>query len=417
MLLACVSFATVNSLVVPQHKKATRLRNEETFLKNERAVLAFLKEQPEKGRVYLEWFSGRKEFSLHSERFIESNLFNKTGFETANGLFVQSAAGYRYTVLSAIGLGARTTAGFLTKHIPYKDPQMIDFSLLDKRSLSLSSDKHVARLLSLGVSHVVAATELFVSRLQEAGAIRLTQIGPFTVFKLGEFHAVVEPDREVIGYLDLNAELPFSYLSLFIYSHHKIPNEFELIELEQGKPIPAQVKKVIVNGRLQHLDPAQRKLLEKRKLLVLDYRFEVELQYLRGLMPSQPTELKYNRARSYLRRMKRKERSFFDDGKPAAVSSSPQLIWDRGGQGFRLSGLSRGKLIRINYNYFPMWQSADGVFYRGTAEKMYFLPERETAQARYKPLSLTASRIGWGLTLLCTLGLLLLGRLEGYTEV
>lgn len=58
------------------------------YVSNETDVLNYLRRQPRKGRLLFEYFNDSRKFAWLCQHYMESRLWDDTGFETVNGLFI-----------------------------------------------------------------------------------------------------------------------------------------------------------------------------------------------------------------------------------------------------------------------------------------------------------------------------------------
>lgn len=375
------------------------------FLAAENEVLRYFREQTPPGRVLFEWYDEPGRYPPLCERYIQSQLVRQTGFESANGLLVQSAPTYRYTVLTSMMLGARTTAGYRQPNGGLFQPGMSDFPLLAEWRMSRLREPNLARLRLLGVTHVVAGTRSFLDSLMPAAIGEVVTIGPYSIVRIGNWApATPVVQGEVIGYVDLKNNLPFSFVDLFVQSSPDSANH-ELLLLEPGKPIPSEVSQVIVNGDPQRHGPdvffdgrSLDELLAGRRRIALDYEEERPTGSLISPVKLRAGEEGFRSAERYLAERLGQMPSAVPS--PGAVVRPPTLTWEPQKQSFLLTDISPGRLVRIGYSFLPYWRSGDGNFYRGTAERMFFLPRTPTARASYSRWSMRSTWLGWAATLL-----------------
>lgn len=352
-----------------------------TFLRAQEGVLKYFAEREPKGRVLFEYLGDLRISDLPTPHYLSSRLYARTGFESVNGLFIQSSLAYLFPRLSAEALGADMYGGpFLT--FP---------------SSELPEPLAIEQLRALGVTHVVLATPTLMRRIRPFCVAPTVSIGPYRIVEIAArpLPAATYPSKPVVGYLDLRGNLPFKYVDIYFASRQRMGSAFDIVELRVGQPIPPEVGIVVVNGSASAVSAALERMAERGRasgLATRDPRV-VRLEYEPGrvLAPAEeggafPGDFEvrwYRAAARYLAGALPPAALAGAGVLPMPAAPLPRFRWGEDRQRFTLTEAVPGRLVRVNYSYFPFWQAADAYLYRGTAERMMVLPRGTAVRAAY----------------------------------
>lgn len=364
------------------------------YFSNEQKVLSFFSKEQNVGRVFFEYFTDDKVYPWLTPHFLESELFRRTGIESVGGLFIQSTVAYRMPAASFNLLGA----------------QSYNIPLLFTDRASLDDGTKLKQLVDFGVTHLVAGKQTLVSRLRSLVFTPPVQIGPYYIFRLVDTPqpAVLPAAKQLVGVYDLRGNMPFTFVEYYCYARKAVFDRFELLSLSPDMPLPAEVKTIIVNG----VDPGLKdgEVFEQLglkpdmtiNLIRLNYENPYTIDHY-SVQYQHNVELdNYNNLERYL------ESTVHLPGVLQSLPEFPvvngpdtaKLAWASADQVITLENLTPNQLYRINYSYFPFWRSSDGTLYRGSGEKMFFVPNGATAKLTFSKLRNPLCLAGWLLTLL-----------------
>jgi hypothetical protein len=372
--------------------------NRERIFADQRDVLNFFKGRKGVGRVLFDYFVDPKRFLPATPHYMSSNLFKDSGLETINGLFIQSSVAYQFPITMAVALGL----DHYTAPLPFADPDGIE-----------TADA-IKRLLNFGVTHIVSTEGPHLEPLGPFLDGQIVRYGPYVILPLkgGEFSPVTTVTGPVVGYLDQSGTLPFRLMEYFFYENADLLNSFEIIHLSDAADLPSGVSLLLVNGDIHEAEEIARHN-PKLEVVAINFvpskamnHYNVRYNFHRG------TE-DYAEAKPYLQQILKTTLKPSLDRLISSVNMSenpnePRLRWSDTDQEFDLDGLEPRKMVRINYSYFPFWNSSDGVLYRGGAERMIFFPKGRSAHFSYSRWQVTASWWGMGATVASVILLFLL---------
>ena len=371
----------------------------DAHLSSERAVLQFLGQEPDVGRVMFAYFNDYQQYTFLSAHYMQSRLGKEFGLETLNGLFIQSSLAYRFPVATASLLGI---PGY---HIP--------LLFIDRAKLS---DRYkLKQLQNFGVTHLVVGAQHLSSALQEAAIGVVSRFGPYAIVRIAEREQprITTLEKRVIAYFDAEGNLPFRFLEFFFHAREQLDSRFELIEAREGKDLPLEIAAVLVNGQIDddeiyRLFPSN--VAAKHIPIVrLEYRNHYLIDHY-AVWYQHNVELdEYNQLEQYLESEVKLADVLFPLRGPAIATktSTPALTWSSKQQELFLEQLQVGRLYRINYSYFPYWQAERGTVFRGSGERLFFVPQATSASLGYEPFSHRATWIGYALSLFSCFILLL----------
>jgi hypothetical protein len=371
--------------------------NRQKVFADQRDVLNYFKERKGVGRVLFDYFIDSKKFSPGTPHYISANLFKESGVETINGLFIQSSVAYQFPIAMAVALGLT----HFTAPLPFADLDTVGVA------------DAIQRLLTFGVTHIVTTDGPHIQALLPFVKGELIPFGPYVILLLKNSKAssVTTVQVPVVGYIDKSGSLPFRLIEYFFFEQAELWSQFDVIELPNEGDIPTQVSLLIFNGPVDDAESIARRH-PNLEVLAMNFdpsyvleHYKVRYNFHRG------TEA-YAAARPYLQHVLKStlKRSFdkvlsrehqFDLGK------EPRLRWSGANQEFDLEGLEAGRMVRIDYSYFPFWGSPDGTLFRGGAERMIFLPKGPSAHFVYSRWRITPSWWGMGISIMCVVALFL----------
>ncbi|HVN85632.1 MAG TPA: hypothetical protein VMW17_12390 [Candidatus Binatia bacterium] len=389
VLLVVSLFGVLATTLTPPWKlMVVRSTNQVERFRAERAVLEHLRTATPTGRVYVERAMNRQKFRGLSPHFLTSELFPRSGRETVNGLFIQSSLSSRYASASALRLGARIYGG------PYPTEAGADWPAATA----------IQQLRDSGVTHVVASEAQFLDQLRPFGVAPPVRFEPYDVVQIAAQSAplVRTLDKPVVGYLDLTGTAPFKQVGYFFYSHEPLASGVELLDLTLEAALPAEVATVIVNGPEAAAATVVGAMTARRsdsavapRTMTFNFSGTEAIDPYNIRYVENPDTDRYQQLEALLDRVL----PLGELSRPVAPakpgeSLTPTLEWSADFQRMTLSGLHPGRLVRLNYTYFPYWSSPDADLFRGSVERMYVLPHNSTATLTYSRRTVSGWWIG-----------------------
>jgi hypothetical protein len=396
-LSASVFFASV-TVPHPEHLRLNSVDPFERFA-FERAVLDYFRARKPDGRVLFEYFKNFEKFDPISPHYLSSRLHSETGWETVNGLFVQSSLAVQFAVANAAVLDLEMYGE------AYHQPQA-----------QVSREIALRELQGLGVTYAVVSEAQSLQALRARAVEPPVRAGPFHILRIGRepFQPVTEVRRPLVGYLDLRGNLPFKFLEFYFSSSKELTEAFELVALESPEsPLP-DLGAVIVNGDRERALSTVRRMSERLGLagpggpeppaiVHVDYEPNARLDPYKPVFYRNIEEADYRAAARKLDSVISPE--VLDGGRnldrrSGGFTTQPSLTWDEDHQGFTLTGLVPGRMVRVNYAYFPYWRSQDGAVFRGSEERILFLPAGTSARLEYSRYRSRSSWIGVAISMI-----------------
>jgi hypothetical protein len=357
------------------------------YLNYEKEVIKALAADSTPGRVFVEYTDGQAPFSFLSVHYIESRLRAEANRETLNGLFIQSSLSYRMPVVSANLLGART----------YNVP------LLFTDRAQLSDDVKVRQLQDFGVSHLVVSSASFLNRVRGYAVEPPTSIGPYHIVKIltDAPKMVSRVTKPLIGYLDLEGNLPFKFLEFYFYARNELWPNFELVNLENANDYIPELRAAIINSSHSGNDPLENKLKSKNiEIVRLNYfqpyilnHYSVWYQHNVELDSFNAVEKYFDQEFRLENQISRFRENFSEQ------NENPTMTWSKDGQAFEVSGLNPGQLYRVNYSFFPYWQCDGAELFRGGEERIMLASNNSTVSCNYSRWNAGSSWVGMLLSL------------------
>ncbi len=211
-----------------------------------------------------------------------------------------------------------------------------------------------------------------------------------------------------IGYIDLKNNLKFNHIDYDFYLNKYLTTNYELINLNKLSNIPTQIDTLIINYLPEDINLfIKNNNLKDKKILFID--FNNQLFIINHYNPYYPDNIQletYKLIRKYLNKTINLENQL-ESLYPNAVNqmlltnqNNVLVNWEDNNQKFNLSGLVPKKMYRINYGYFPYWHTNDGQLFRGSGDRMFFVPDKSEANFKFTKLKSPSTWIGFGLTIL-----------------
>ena len=372
-LLGCL---VTTSLLPHNERERVAKTVDRAYLKNEFAVLEYFKNQPEKGRVLFEYFSNYDKFPFLSCHFMTTRLLKDTGFESINGLFVQSSLAYHFPMGAANQLKANSYNG------PLLYPAVAD----------VSDDTKIAQMLEFGVSHVVLYQDELLNRLKKVQIGETVVIGPYRIIQIQQPPAKVQTTtKHIAAYTDLRGTAPYKFMQLYFFAKEKLGRNYELVAIKPGQDLPPETELLVVNGRpgaaADAVEEMKQDLIKaggrEPRVVAFNYRQEYLTKHYGTWYQHNPEIDDFSDFGKWMDTQGILKDVMATAPEPTAQAASATMTWDPDYQSFDLAGLIPGKLYRINYSYFPYWGSGDGKVFRSTGDRMLFIPEKDTAHFSY----------------------------------
>lgn len=349
-----------------------------SYLSDEDSILEFFRDEVSGGRVYFEYINSYKTFPPLSAHYLDSSLSLKTGNESMVNSHLQESMTYRYVTAAASGLGANT---YSVPHL-YKENYFAD----DEQKLD--------QLRELGITHIVSGKKTFRMKLEELIPEAPKKFGRYRIFTLQEppFSPVKEIDKWLIGYRDIKKNLPVSLLQKYFYAHGDLYSQFELVDLSDLDQIPVGIDILLLNTEDPDESERMKASSEVKKVIPINFKNRYHLDHYDVHYPHN-VELDLFRAihryLSTIIRLPERLVEFSEDrvGSSSILEEEANLRWLDEEQQLHLSGLKKDRWYRINYSYFPYWQSDDALVLRGLGERMLLLPESEEVTLTFSRFS------------------------------
>ena len=371
------------------------------FYRDALRVQRILAQTEPKGRVFVEFHNSPRNYPVFAQRFIEARLYERSGFETLNGMTVQSAPSYHYAVLAASGLKAYTTAGNVDRSGRLRRYVHVDFPMIVKTPLALSERENIEQLRSLGASHVVGHSKQFLESMSPFGISEPIHVGPFFILQIDtpQNNQASAVEETIIGYYDEAGGLPFHLLSLYFFTQPDLALSFSLVELDSIDRIPAGVSAVLIHTRSAQNATFSQTASGDVPIIPIELPHRQAYRFGRPQYQLQAREEQYRQLSQFLSFSN--SLAALDSVRKRSGSAKPaSLVWSTDFQSIKLSGLIPGRFYRIPYSYFPFWESASGLLLRGTAEHMFLLAEENETELRYRPYRSKEFLFGLSLSIL-----------------
>ena len=403
IVLGCGVYSTIRFPMVDRAKMVENFGRPPEF---QVKVLDYLASLPAKGRVFFEIFEDESPYGFLTAHYLESRCFRDTGFESVNGLFIESANNYRLAVTSANYLGAHAWA---TSQIYGNDKD--------------NSAKQVMRQLKeFGITHIVCGAESpLLHKLQEQKCLIDTEFrGPYAICQIAPLPSwkimPADKSKTLVGYVDAAGTLPYEYFQAYVYTHDALSSKIDLIDFT-GRQIIPNIPIVVINTgddkeALKLPDFADLTSASTTRLYRLNYAHHDVIDHYHPWYQENPDYDAYIGVVAELTNGKFPEkigRVLDSVQKPqsAAVPTKPLFEWSKDYQTITLRNLKPGAIYKLDYTYLPFWHSDKAKVFKGSNEQMYVLPEATEVQLSYDQWTAPFYRVGVALSAVALLCLLL----------
>ncbi|HFD11030.1 MAG TPA: hypothetical protein ENJ32_00965 [Crenotrichaceae bacterium] len=387
--IAIICFAA--TIALPHEKrKLIQANSTNTHLAVQNQVLDYFKDIPEKGRVYVEFLKSHKRFTPLARHYLSSQLYEFSGFESVVSSHLQETISYRMIVASVQMLGAKT----------------YNSALLFKKNAQLDDRANIELLKSFGITHLVAGRSRFYRRIKRFAVLEPVKIGNYYIIQIQQppTDKITPVNKQVIGFLDLKGNLPFHLIEFYFYSRRQLSKNFELIRLENRNAIPAGLDGLLINHDEDKLQLSEKWKTDNQYVIEINFSKHYLLDHYKPHYPHNVEIDAYHDVEDYLDKEAGLLKVFkqFGEFADAGLSSNenPELIWSDDKQTIYLNNLKPEQIYRINYSYFPYWQSQNGKVLRGSGERMFFIPNQPSATLKYSKWGFISTAIGYLLTLI-----------------
>ncbi len=391
LLFSAVSIIFISNLYVPSlsYKKDTPPLNN---YDNQKRVYSEIIKDNKALRVYSEYLTDYERFPPdNSAHYLSLLLAKDTNNESITDIFIEPGKSNYYISSSFKYLGASTYPSNL---------------LINKRYTDLDNNTLINQIKSFGISHVIAGNEAFYNNIRKHAIETTKAIGNYRIVKLQEPNHLEVPTiaKVPVGYIDHKGTLKFSKIDYYFYINKELTTNFELLELEDLKAVPSEIDIIIINHLPNNIEQFIKKYnLSTKKVIFINYFNDLLLiNNDNVIFSSNPDKTEFQYVKYYLEKkinLKPRLIELVKEYNLDANTKSAYLEWESNYQAFALSRLIPNKIYRINYSYFPYWHTTDGKLYRGSAERMFFIPNSNQAILKFTKLYSLSTWIGWILTL------------------
>jgi hypothetical protein len=345
-------------------------------------------------RVYAEYL--KNYFFLKprtSQHYLSSLFFKDEQSESIAGIFQEQNNSYHYIISSLYYLKADA----------YSTPIYKESSVS-----SIDRDTAIKQLREFGINFLVVGTDKFYDSIKKYSLIKPIEIDKFKIVQVdnSNHREALTINKKPIGYIDIKNNLKFNYIDYYFYLNKYLTTNYELIYLNKLSNIPTQIDTLIINYLPEDINLfIKNNNLKDKKILFID--FNNQLFIINHYNPYYPDNIQletYKLIRKYLNEtinLEKQLRSLYqnNENQKELINQKKVLVnWDNNDQQFSLSGLIPNKIYRINYGYFPYWHTEDGQLFRGSGDRMFFIPDKSEASFEFTKLKTPSTWIGWGLT-------------------
>jgi hypothetical protein len=347
-------------------------------------------------RVYVEYL---KDYSFLkpriSQHYLSSLFFNDADSEAIVGIFQEQNNSYHYITTSLDYLNADT----------YSSPIFKDLS-----SSSIDQDVAIKQLKSFGINFLIAGTDKFYNSIKKYSLIKPIELGKYKIIQINNSNhkESIIINKTPVGYIDIKGNLKFNYIDYYFYLNKYLTTNYELIKLNNVNTVPTQLETLIINYLPEDINLFVKvNNLTEKKIIFLN--FTNRLFIIDRYKPFYSNNFHmdtYKLVRKYFNKnvnIEAQLRSLNQNSEDqkAIINRNKSLInWQDKNQKFTLSGLLPGNIYRINYGYFPYWHTNDGQLFRGSGDRMFFIPDKSEANFKFTKLKSPSTWIGFGLTIL-----------------
>ncbi len=383
----------IATIMLPHYEREMiRSNNSPSYLENEERVVQYFSALPTKGRIFNEYLTDYKKFAPLSAHILSQMLTKRSGFEVVTNSHVQESVAYRMLVVSANLLGAKT----------YNTP------LLFTDRAKLDDATNIEHLKSFGVTHIIAGRDTFANSVKQFTIEPEVQIGKYKIFKIAEPNQFSAVTKKVLGYVDLSSELPFKFMQYYFYSRKELA-AYELLALTRSDLSSLNSETKFIDGLIVNFNPessGQTETIKRLKSILplielnLTQVFSFDHYHVR-YQHNMELDL-YNGAEKYLDSQKIPAALTKINPLPTSLPDlgKTKLDWGADAQSMKLTGLTPGKLYRVNYSYFPYWSADSGQIFRGSKERIFIKPNSSEMTLSFSRYYAPSSWIGIVLSVL-----------------
>ncbi|MCH9698930.1 MAG: hypothetical protein K0U68_12570, partial [Gammaproteobacteria bacterium] len=385
----------VITAALPHHKRELIEKNSSSrHVAVQHRIFDYFKSIHEKGRVYVEHIKEHNQFAPLSRHYLSAFLHDQSGFEGIVGSHLQESVSYRMIVASANMLGAKTyhSAFLFIQHATLSDQDNID------------------RLKAFGITHLIAGRNQFFQKIKRFAVTEPVTIGPYRIVEIQKppTQLIAAVDKPVIGFVDLQGNIPFHLLEFYFYARTQLSNQYELVRIEDPSSIPLQINTLLVNvARNQGTEKLRSQQIE------IHYSPRYLLDHYKPHYPHNVEVDAYHELENYLdNTVNLPEQVALIRGKARYSVKTNNMIpvfnWSEDKQTISLQQLMPGQLYRINYSHFPYWHSSDGTVLRGAGERIFFVADKDKATIDYSRWHFKSTYLGYLATILSIIYLVFL---------
>ncbi|HEY9758051.1 MAG TPA: hypothetical protein V6C97_22990 [Oculatellaceae cyanobacterium] len=350
---------------------------------NQQKVIDYFKPFEKKGRVFFEVFENENTYDFLAAHYLESHLFEETGFESVNGLFLESVNSYRLPVTAANNLGSHTWAT----------------SQIFGNERDNSPERALEQLRDFGITHIVCGgDDDLYKHLKDKVVGPIEYRGPYAICQIAKLPTErvkkIDPKKLIVGYIDGVGNLPFEYVEAYFYTNATLYHNFEVIDFT-NKKVPSGVT-LILENTAQTTDVVKSPPFEdvtdalKAKILGVAYtRYDV-IDHRSVWYQENPEYDTYRRICDFLyqqnitdKLLALKKESLNTQAKWANSSNKPELKWSNDFQTFTLTNCEPGQILKVNYSYLPFWASKNARVFEGTYSQIFVFPTSSQVQVDY----------------------------------
>lgn len=357
--------------------------------------LRYLDSLPSESRVQFEYPREREGGDPEPGKYVESRLWDVAEIETVNGVLIQSSRSYQlYTTLMAEWGG-----------------HSFGVPSIGEKYLTIDEEDVVNVLRRNSITHLISANKVFAEKLAEIESLpRIGEVGRY------RFHGVTESmprlrqvKKPIIGYVDLQGNLPFRYLDTFIELRQSLSGQVRLVSLRPDDIGSVHVDGMIINMDSE-VDEIQWRIVSvggKTQMPVLGIHFDPDPLPENSSRNSHHEQRKYEQAAKYMwsSEFERQVHGFGrrEQGTRRKEVMAPQFEWSNNGQQVTFSELVPGQWYEFAYSFFPAWEANGAKLYEGSAGHWIFRPNEPTVRARYDRWNTIPVVSGWLLSLVAFL--------------
>lgn len=353
-------------------------------------LLRHLEDLPEESRVFLEYAKQRSDKDVEPGKLAESKLWHLTGQETVNGVLIQSSRPYQLYTTAIAALGGQVFGVTPVDRV---------FFTLDYKGITELFRRNT-------ITHIVSANDELARRLSNFDNIRrVARTGRYGIHVVeGSRSRLVPVRKPLIGYADLQGNLPFRYMDMFVEFRQSLSGRVRLVSLE-----PEEIKTVPVDGLIINMD----REVEAMEWRLMDREDGAQVPTL-GIhfnpspLPRVEGRTKKHEKRKYTLAAEYLWSSDFEQlvhafSKRESQDKSldeknPKFEWSERGQEVNFTELSPGQWYEFAYSFFPAWRADNAVLRRGSAGHWLFRATEPNVEVEYDRWGTSPVVNGWLIT-------------------